>query len=738
MTRRHPSRGRSPSRRSPRSSSYCPFSGPWRWACTCPTGRRPPRTRRPRTFPRSSRGGRRRPAGGPTWPSCARRRRGRRSPTAGWTAAPGWCSCPSGGPWSWSSGSTGAASDMKDEVTAADSSPRAPLLVLLLAALAWLVAAGLLGLVASIQLHSPRFLSACPVLTYGRMAALAETAFVYGWLANAGLALALWILGRLAGEPLRAQGWAVGGAVFWNLGVAAALGGVATGDATGFALLGLPAYVHMILLFSYSAIAVTGILSWSGRMRRVPYASQWDAAAALFTFPWILSIAHVMLFSAPARGVVQAVAAGWYAQCAWTLWLAPLGLSVAYYVVPRATGRVLPSYEFASLGFWCLVFVGGLTGGRHLLGGPVPAWIASVAVVSAALLLFHVLIVFLNLRGCFSGGGIALRFTAFGIAAYAVGALADAATSFHGVAAQTQFTYFDEAARQLALYGAVSTMLFGGIYFAVPRITGRAWFSAGLVRAHLLLTIGGILLLAGALCGAALVQGRDLADSAVAFAAIAHHTRPWLAAATAAQAILLLGNMALAMNFVGTACRILNVSEPASFNPPSAIEAHAPGGTTPASSSASAPRWRSPGRESSSGPMRSWDSSRPITTTTRGQASRSGCRARPRRASWPTGTSAARPATPSRCAGRASAPTRRGGGARARVSPATTSTSLSRSSAWRGSVPTWPTSPTASRPPRMRRTSFACSTRDRRACRRTASSSRSAGSAPEPSTRTWR
>src|ERR1035438_8698615 len=365
MTRRHPSRGRSPSRRSPRSSSYCPFSGPWRWACTCPTGRRPPRTRRPRTFPRSSRGGRRRPAGGPTWPSCARRRRGRRSPTAGWTAAPGWCSCPSGGPWSWSSGSTGAASDMKDEVTAADSSSRAPLLVLLLAALAWLVAAGLLGLVASIQLHSPRFLSDCPVLTYGRMAALAETAFVYGWLANAGLALALWILGRLAGEALPAQGWAVGGAVFWNLGVAAALGGVATGDATGFALLGLSAYVHMILLFSYSAIAVTGILSWSGRMRRVPYASQWYAAAALFTFPWILSIAHVMLFSAPARGVVQAVAAGWYAQCAWTLWLAPVGRWVAYSVVPRATGRVLPSYEFASLGFWCLVFVGGLTGGRH-------------------------------------------------------------------------------------------------------------------------------------------------------------------------------------------------------------------------------------------------------------------------------------------------------------------------------------------------------------------------------------
>ena len=145
-----------------------------------------------------------------------------------------------------------------------------------------------------------------------------------------------------------------------------------------------PALCPAGLLFSYAAIAVAGLLAWSGRLRAGVLRSHWYAAAALFLFPWILSIAHVMLFSAPVRGVVQAIVAGWYAQCAWTLWLAPLALSVAYYVVPKVTGKILPSYEFASLGFWCLIFVGGLTGGRHLLGGPVPAWIPSVAVVSCA------------------------------------------------------------------------------------------------------------------------------------------------------------------------------------------------------------------------------------------------------------------------------------------------------------------------------------------------------------------
>jgi len=465
---------------------------------------------------------------------------------------------------------------MKPEVTSNDTGSRRPLVLLLLFGVLWLVASGVLGLAASVQVHSPRFLEGCACLTYGRLSALAETAFVYGWLANAGLALALWTLGRLAGEPLRAQSWAVLGAVFWNVGVAAALGGVATGDATGFALLGLPGYVHALLLFSYAAIALSGILAWAGRLRLVAYASQWYAAAALFLFPWILSVAHVMLFSAPARGVVQAVAAGWYAQCAWSLWLAPLALAVAYYVVPRATGRTLPSYEFASLGFWCLVFIGGLTAGHALVGGPVPAWIPSIAVVAGAILLFHALVVVLNLRGAFAGGGVALRFIGFGLGAYALNIAAGALTAFHALSVRTQFTFVDEALRQLALYGAASTILMGGIYFAVPRITGRAWLSGGLVRAHGALTFAGIVLLVGCLGAAGIAQGRGLADPAVAFPEIARQTRPWLAAATAAQAMLLLGNMALALNFAVTAWRLLGAAEPAAFEAPAATEAPLP------------------------------------------------------------------------------------------------------------------------------------------------------------------
>ena len=97
----------------------------------------------------------------------------------------------------------------------------------------WLVVSGVFALIASIQLHTPGFLSDCPILTHGRVRVLQETAFVYGWLGTAGPALAVWILGRLSGSPLRGTSWLGVGAAFWNAGLALGLVGIAASYARG-------------------------------------------------------------------------------------------------------------------------------------------------------------------------------------------------------------------------------------------------------------------------------------------------------------------------------------------------------------------------------------------------------------------------------------------------------------------------------------------------------------------------
>ena len=444
-----------------------------------------------------------------------------------------------------------SASASSTDTGAVETNGRWPLLLLVGSSVAWLVVAGVLALISGIQLHDASYLGGCPLLTHGRVQALAETAFVYGWLANAGLALVLWILARLGGEPLRASNWIAAGAAFWNLGILLALVGIVSDEATAIPLLEIPRAIQPLLLAAYGAVALGGVLAWTGRRRDVMFASHLYGVAALFLFPWLLSIAQVTLLWFPVRGTLQTVVAGWYAQGIWSLWLAPMALAVAYYVVPKSTGRTVPSYDFASIGFWTLLFVGAWTGGRHLIGGPVPAWISTIAIVAAATLLFHYAIVWINLRG----GECSLPriFIGFGVGSYVLGGILDALTSIRGVAEVTQFTHFDAAQQELGFYGAISMIFLGGIYYALPRLTGRPWYFSGLAKAHFLLTASAIAVRVVALGIAGLVQGRGLNHSAVSFADIASDTQPWLLLASAASAVLLLGNVLLFVNFFKSA-----------------------------------------------------------------------------------------------------------------------------------------------------------------------------------------
>jgi cytochrome c oxidase cbb3-type subunit 1 len=463
------------------------------------------------------------------------------------------------------------------EVSTVDRQARQPVVLLAGAAIVWLVASGALALIAAVQLHSPGFMTDCEWFTHGRIQAMRESAFIYGWAANAGLATSLWILSRLGGTALRGAGWTVVGTLFWNLGLLVGLGGIAGGHMTSFALLQLPSYVQPLMLAAYGAIAVAGILAWSGRRTDATYASHWYAVAALFLFPWFTGAAQAVLLWEPLRGSLQAVAGVWHVQNVWSLWLAPFALAAAYYVVPKVSGRALPSYDFAPLAFWTLVVVGSWIGGRNLIGGPVPAWIPSVALVASSLALFHYLVVALNLRVVFAGSGNAMSFMKFGFVAYLAVGILDALLSFRGLAENTQFTLIATAVEQLGQQGAYSMIICGAIYYLVPRVTGLPWQSGAMVTGHRIAMMLGVVLLIVALFAAGNVQGAALADAKVGFGEIAAQLKFWLLVRTAAEFILLAGNLLLLVNFALSTCccRKASAGDVSPFRHPSALEAPA-------------------------------------------------------------------------------------------------------------------------------------------------------------------
>ncbi len=441
-----------------------------------------------------------------------------------------------------------------------DASAKWPVLAFLGSALVWLVLGGALQLAANIQLHTPSFLADCAWFTHGRLAPAAQNALVYGWGFNAAFAFGLWLMARLSATTLRHGGWLFIAAKFWNLGVALGLGGILAGYSTSFELLEMPRYITLLLLGAYALIGVWGVTTFSIRNTENTYASQWYLFGAAFWFPWIYSIAQVMLFTAPVRGVLQPVVNAWYVQALYSLWFLPVALAAIYYLLPKLLGRPIRHYYLAPLAFWWFVVASAFAGGARLVGSPVPVWIPTLGTVANMALVLPALIFILNflgsLMGRFSavGSSLSLRFVLLAIVGLVINLELNLFLSLRGFAEVAQFTLLGVLRDWSALYATFSVAIFGAAYFLLPRVTGKEWRSPALVKAHFGATVLGVILLTVGLGAGGWVQGSLLGDPAVSFADVTAGLSGWHLLNSVGLGVLLAGHLAFLLNFFWIAC----------------------------------------------------------------------------------------------------------------------------------------------------------------------------------------
>lgn len=77
-----------------------------------------------------------------------------------------------------------------------------------------------------------------------------------------------------------------------------------------------------------------------------------------------------------------------------------------------------------------------------------------------------------------------VRFTAFGLAGFALASLLSFLSAFRSFDKIVHFTMFGSGCRLLVIYSFFSMVMFGSIYYIVPRLVGREWNSVGLIQAH--------------------------------------------------------------------------------------------------------------------------------------------------------------------------------------------------------------------------------------------------------------
>src|SRR5437867_120402 len=400
-----------------------------------------------------------------------------------------------------------------------DASTRVPVLMFYASAIAWLLIGTLLGALVSFKAHMPDLFSGVSFLTWGRLRPAHMNIVVYGWASMAAMGTAVWIMARLCRTVLRHPLVIVAGGIFWNLGVLMGVIGILMGDSTGHQWLEFPPYAAIVLFVGY-----TLMLSW---------------AVLMFRF----------------RRGDQIYVTRWYANNVMFLWLGAIALGTAYYMIPKVIGRPVYSYHLATIGFWTYALFSSWTGMQRLVDGPFPAWMITASIAATILTIIPVATVGLNhhmtMQGYFPVMRYSptLRFTVFGAMSYTVFSIVGILISLRSTARYLHFTEASTAYSHLGLYAFFTMVMFGSMYYIVPRLVGREWRYATLIKLHFWASAYGIGLMSLMLLVGGFVQGASQNDPSLPFIESAASVLPYLRGRTLAALLLTVSHFIFAFHF---------------------------------------------------------------------------------------------------------------------------------------------------------------------------------------------
>jgi cytochrome c oxidase cbb3-type subunit 1 len=464
-----------------------------------------------------------------------------------------------------------------------DASCKLPVSIFLGSAVAWLIVGTLLGLLASIKLHWPEFLGNYSWLTFGRVRPAHLDIVAFGWSSMAALGSAIWMVCRLCRVPLRFPAAIVAAGVLWNIGVIMGLAGVLGGESTSLEWIEFPARATFVLFIAFAICAIWTVMTFSQRREKHVYVSLWYIFAATFWFPWIYATVQILINSPYAvQGVAQESIHWWFGHNALGVFWTPIGLATIYYLLPKVIGRPIHSYYLSILGFWSLALFYNWAGGHHLIAGPVPAWLVTISTVASVMMFIPVTTTAVNHHMTayqhfhMLKTSPVLRFVVFGAMAYTVVSFQGSMMAVRVLNEPFHFTHHTIAHAHLGLYGFFTMVMFGAVYYILPRLTGREFASAPLMKLHFWCVAIGIttmflgLTIGGAIQGfelhnarqplIELVSQRGLfsgiheffatmkprQDAPIPFMTVVENTKPYLVMRSVSGTLLLVGHLIFA------------------------------------------------------------------------------------------------------------------------------------------------------------------------------------------------
>jgi cytochrome c oxidase cbb3-type subunit 1 len=393
-------------------------------------------------------------------------------------------------------------------------------------ALVWVTYGPWMGWIVSMKFTHPNFLADWFATSYGPSRIAHTNGVALGWFSVAVFAWCHYMVPKLCGRPMwnTKMSWAT--LWLWNIGLCLAFLSYHIGDLfgmprifggnSGFEFAEIPMVASLPMAVAFTCLVVNSFMTIATRKERKIYVSLWYLMAG---FTWTLInfvVGNYVSKIDSITGANNAALNGYYLHNVVGLWVTPLGVAMAYYLMPVATKNPLYSHKLSMIGFWTLAFFYPFTGAHHYLLSPIPDWVEMIATISSMMLLVPVWTVIANFWGTMKGkwglmaDSIIVRFLILGAIYYLTTCFQGPTQALRAVQYVTHFSDYVVGHAHLALFGTFSIWMMAAFYYMTPRVFGRELYSVGLARAHFWLVFMGFLIMALVLWVAGVVQGHAL------------------------------------------------------------------------------------------------------------------------------------------------------------------------------------------------------------------------------------
>jgi cytochrome c oxidase cbb3-type subunit I/II len=363
----------------------------------------------------------------------------------------------------------------------------------------------LVGLTAALQLVWPIFNLDLQYSTFGRIRPLHTNAIIFAFVGNAMFAGVYYSMQRLLKTRMFSDKLSWINFWGWQTIILAAAITLPLGITTAkeYAELEWPIDIAITLIWVVFGINMIGTIL--RRREQHMYVAIWFYIATFVT----VAVLHVVnSFEMPVNlfksyswyaGVQDALVQWWYGHNAVAFFLTTPFLGLMYYYLPKAANRPVYSYRLSIIHFWSLIFIYIWAGPHHLLYTSLPDWAQSLGTVFSIMLIAPswggMLNGLLTLRGAWDRvrEDVVLKFFVVAVTAYGMATLEGPLLSLKNINAIAHFTDWIVAHVHVGGLGWNGFMIFGMLYWLVPKMWDTKIYSNKLANLHFWLGTLGII-----------------------------------------------------------------------------------------------------------------------------------------------------------------------------------------------------------------------------------------------------